>query len=64
MPPEKEDGTIRRGPKLRGEIPRKRFNVTLNPEIVDQAKAVADRKGESLSGLIERLLKGEIVGES
>jgi hypothetical protein len=64
VPPEREDGTIRRGPKLRGDLPRKRFNVSLNPAIVDQAKELAESKGETLSGMIERLLCGEIEKEN
>lgn len=62
MQPEKEEEqTVRRGPKLRGEIPRKRFNVSLDPSVVDQAKDHADMRGETLSGMIERLLKKELA---
>ena len=60
MSPEKEDGTVRRGPKLRGELPRKRFNVSLDPTVVDDAKAYAESNDETFSGLIERLLIAEI----
>lgn len=59
MSPKRSDGSIRRGPKLKGDEPRKRFNFSLPPSLVEKAKDQASKKGETLSGLVERLLKSE-----
>jgi hypothetical protein len=60
MSPEREDGTVRRGPKLRGDKPRERLQISLDPDVTSRAKEHAAKEGESLSGLIERLLLAEL----
>lgn len=48
-------------PTLIPDYLRKRVDITLNPEILNQAKIYASQRGESLSGLIEKLLLQEIA---
>lgn len=60
MKTKKPETNARRGPKLRGDVPRKRFNLSLNPIVVERAKVFSEKNGETLSGLVERLLIAKI----
>ncbi len=42
---------------------KRKLTLTVNPEITQQAKRLARRRGKSLSGLIEDLLKREAETE-
>lgn len=47
----------------RSKVQRKRFNLTLNGKIQKAAAKAAFERGESLSGMVERLLRKELASE-
>jgi len=48
----------------RKKIPKTQLNLTLNPSVIEQAKEYAFECNESLSQLIERLLREEMAGNT
>lgn len=60
-----EDETdTRRGPKLKGEEKRKRYNIVLEPSFHAEAMTEANRRGISLSQLIEDALREQIESDA
>lgn len=43
----------KRGAPFKGDKPRQRYNVTLNPDLVEAAKKLAESSGISFSEVVE-----------
>ena len=51
------DSESRRGPKLFGEKKRQRFNLSLDPDVVQEARKLAEKDEKSFSLWVEGLIK-------
>jgi hypothetical protein len=52
-----EDEPRRRGAPLKGEVPRERKTVSVDPRVWNAAQVIATERGESMSGVVEDSLR-------
>ena len=59
-PQDTEEPKPKRGAPFKGGKPRLRYNITLNPDLVELGKALAAKRDISFSELLENGLKQQL----